>query len=119
MKKKTNPVITESVIARRESYQDWVKRRAIEAENRQYLDRRIALRVMDAIDAISGPLPPDGPRTASHPMATRIDPPEPHPMATRHPAPVLHRVARNAQPYLPLLGGALAFFAGLALGKAL
>jgi len=118
MNKKPNPVISADV-QRRESYQDWRQRRNADETRRITRAHDAALHVMDVIDAISGPLPPDGPRTASHPMATRIDPPEPHPMATRHPAPVLHRVARNAQPYLPLLGGALAFFAGLALGKAL
>lgn len=40
-------------------------------------------RVMQAIEAISGPLPKSGPRTASHPMATRQRPEPRPPMATR------------------------------------
>lgn len=72
--------------------------------------------VMKAIQALAGA----GPRTATHPMATPVEPATrgPQPPLDFVPAPPLHTIARNVQPYLVLIGGALAFFAGLALGKA-
>ncbi len=113
MNKKPNPVISADV-QRRESYQDWRQRRNADETRRITRAHDAALHVMDVIEAISGPLPPSPMEKAVERIRMRPQPP-----AVLPPAPVIHRVAREAQPYLPLLGGALAFFAGLALGTAL
>lgn len=81
--------------------------------------------VMQAIHHQSGPLPSTGPRTASHPAAPTMDEVvaeivmKPTAPLDFVPPPPLHLMARNAQPYIALLGCALAFFAGMALGRAL
>ncbi len=46
-------------------------------------------KVMRAMIAQSGPLPSYGPRTGTHPMATRIEPEAPRPMATRIRPPIM------------------------------
>lgn len=115
MNKKSMPAITADV-QRRESYQDWRQRRNADETRRITRAHDAALHVMDVIDAISGPLPP-----TPSPMEKAVERirMRPQPPAVLPPAPVIHQIARNAQPYLALMGGLLAFFAGLALGKAL
>lgn len=115
MNKKPNPVISADV-HRRESYQDWRQRRNADETRRITRAHDAALHVMDVIDAISGPLPP-----TPSPMEKAVERirMRPQPPAVLPPAPVIHHIARNAQPYLALMGGLLLFFAGLALGKAL
>jgi len=115
MNKKPNPVISADV-QRRESYQDWRQRRNADETRRITRAHDAALHVMDVIDAISGPLPP-----TPSPMEKAVERirMRPQPPAVLPPAPVIHQIARNAQPYLALMGGLLLFFAGLALGKAL
>jgi len=115
MNKKPNPVISADV-HRRESYQDWRQRRNADETRRITRAHDAALHVMDVIDAISGPLPP-----TPSPMEKAVERirMRPQPPAVLPPAPVIHQIARNAQPYLALMGGLLLFFAGLALGKAL
>lgn len=115
MNKKSMPVISADV-HRRESYQDWRQRRNADETRRITRAHDAALHVMDVIDAISGPLPP-----TPSPMEKAVERirMRPQPPAVLPPAPVIHQIARNAQPYLALMGGLLLFFAGLALGKAL
>lgn len=115
MNKKSMPVISADV-QRRESYQDWRQRRNADETRRITRAHDAALHVMDVIDAISGPLPP-----TPSPMEKAVERirMRPQPPAVLPPAPVIHQIARNAQPYLALMGGLLSFFAGLALGKAL
>lgn len=115
MNKKPNPVISADV-QRRESYQDWRQRRNADETRRITRAHDAALHVMDVIDAISGPLPPTPSPMEKAVERIRMRPQAP---AILPPAPVIHQIARNAQPYLALMGGLLLFFAGLALGKAL
>jgi len=116
MNKKSMPAITAATVQRRESYQDWRQRRNADETRRITRAHDAALHVMDVIDAISGPLPP-----TPSPMEKAVERirMRPQPPAVLPPAPVIHQIARNAQPYLALMGGLLSFFAGLALGKAL
>lgn len=110
MNKKSMPAITAATVQRRESYKDWRQRRNADETQRITRAHDAALHVMDVIEAISGPLPP--PSSMEEAVAQLTMKPLP-------PAPVIHQIARNAQPYLALMGGLLLFFAGLALGKAL
>jgi hypothetical protein len=116
-----NPTVLASSVT---SARELARIRKAENERAKEAAHKAALHVLDVIDAISGPVPPIGPRTGSHPMATPLPPAprrEPNaPMATRIQPPVpLHVMAENATPYITALGLACAFVAGLALGKAL
>lgn len=82
-----------------------------------------ALHVIDVCDAVmNGPIPSSyGPRTATHPQATRVEPDTrgPQSPATHPTTPVIHAAARAANSTLVLIGAMTAFMAGVALGKAL
>jgi len=79
--------------------------------------------VMDVIDAISGPIPPSGPRTGTHPAAIVVEQKTMDQVVEeiriKPSTPALHRTAQHAQTYLTGLMLACVFLAGLALGEAL
>lgn len=106
-----------------------------ENERAQQAAHAAALDVMEVIGRLSGPLPPTGPRTGTHPAA--IQPEKKTPMDQKidsilirprpaeqprdyvPPAPQLHTMARTANAYLPLLLAIGSFIGGIALGKIL
>jgi hypothetical protein len=119
-----NPAIISSSVT---SARELSRIRREENEKATQAAHDAALHVLDVIDAIAGPLPLTGPRTGTHPMATRrpLPPPPPReviedrpPMATRIPStPPLHAVAETTAPYITAMALASAFVAGLALGR--
>jgi len=118
---KTNPVITQATVNRRESYKEWKARRDAEEAQQVARAQREAHRVMDMIDALR-------PATATLPdvRAVRIED-QTQPMdavvdsirmkPTHHFVdPHTIRLAQRIPVYLGLM---TAFMAGLAMGKAL
>lgn len=118
---KSNPVIAHARVSRADpnSALELAAQRRREAEEKQRAAHQAALHVIDVMDAIRGPIPPTGPRTATHPAAQSMADVVEEIRLKPQPTPVIHQVAQSAQSYLVLMALACAFLAGIALGKAL
>lgn len=114
-----NPTITDATVTRRESYQTWRKRHDQETAHHSARAQSAAHHVMDVIHAISGPLPPAGPRTGSHPAAQTMD--EKVAEIVMKPQTTMHFVdpmtIRLAQRVTATLAALMLFLAGVAVGK--
>jgi hypothetical protein len=120
---KANPFITRVSRNGPNSAFELAAQRRREAEEKQRAAHQAALHVIDVMDAIRGPIPATGPRTATPPAAVVVERSRNMDQVVEEirlkPAPVLHQVAQNAQTYLTAMVVACAFLAGIALGKAL
>lgn len=74
--------------------------------------------VIRAMADQAGPIPGVGPRTATHPMATPMDPAPRPPMATRNNF-IDHKTVQVAQRMVTAIGLLTAFIFGVAVGRAL
>lgn len=97
--------------------------RAAEAHAQQQA-HNAALHCIDVIEALAGPVPDirgplTGPRTGTHPMATRI---EPDTRGPQSPAsidhPVILRASRSSSWVAPMMLAMTSLLAGIAIGRA-
>lgn len=123
MNKKPNPAVMAPSISRIPRQGMLAQIRAAEAHQIQQA-HSAAMHVIDVIESLAGPVPDIrgplmGPRTATHPMATPVEPetrgPQ-APAAIEHPV-ILH-ATRSSAWMAPLMLAMTSLLAGIAIGRA-
>lgn len=124
MNKKANSAVMAAYVSRIPRQGELARIRAAEQDQAQRNAHSAAMHVIDVIESLAGPVPDirgplTGPRTATHPMATRIEPDTRGPQA---PAaldhPVILYASRSASSHVSWMLAGVALIAGIAIGRA-